>query len=462
MSKQEDFEIEFKRALSSQEATRLDVVKERLRHKADPNQEFLAGDAANAPSSLLQLALGNGDAELCRLLLLHQADTQAVLNEAQEMSCKEGMREAAEVILNWVSNDYTLVLKILEDAALDAAKSHDIHSLGVALASLEVAGGDGQTCVSKQRGSCGNLLHSCARNAGLAALRGRQGGMSARATARALIGWGADLQEVDATGKTPLQLALAPSSEWPRSFDLARTLLEEGADPEQPGTDHETLLMQAAREGDFQSCELLLEFRADPLRRRKDGQTDVPRQVLLTLRSALTRDLAEESVGNIQDPSATGRSASSRRSLGVFSRMANSTEDPPMPKRRSTPGAFSKLQTSEELTPPLSDQAKSLSLGESECETRLGDETDDAPLRTALFSMSDVDQEMYSSAEGLLNQVDLEEAYEDDWTVQAGLTRHFSPRSDDVQRSVEIEDGYPLEPKWSSQLREQKILEVVG
>mmetsp|Transcript_48986 Transcript_48986/g.78050 ORF Transcript_48986/g.78050 Transcript_48986/m.78050 type:complete len:91 (+) Transcript_48986:860-1132(+) len=84
------------------------------------------------------------------------------------------------------------------------------------------------------------------------------------------------------------------------------------------------------------------------------------------------------------------------------------------------------------------------------------------PCGLHFFSMSDVDQEMYSSAEGLLNQVDLEEAYEDDWTVQAGLTRHFSPRSDDVERSVEIEDGYPLEPKWSSQLREQKILEVVG
>ena len=455
MSKHEDFEVEFHRAFSNQEATRLDVVKECLRQKADPNQEFGVGDEANVPSSPLQLALRHGDAELCRLLLLYQADTKAVLNDAATLS-----GEAAEVILNWVSEDYASILEVLEAAAVDAAKSHDVHSLGLALASLEVAGGDGEICVSKQRGSHGNLLHVCARNGGLAGLRGRPGGLSARATARALIGWGVDLQEVDETGKTPLQLALAPSG-GPRSFELARTLLEEGADPEQPGADQETLLMQAAREGDYQSCELLLEFQADPLRRRKDGQTaitlasheEVPRQVLLTLRSALTRDLTDESIGNIEE--AASRSASSRRSLGVFSRMTNHAEDTPMPKRRSTPGAFSKMQTSEELTPPLSDQAKSLSFAESECETRLGDDTDEAPSRAALFSMSDVDQEMYSSAEGLLNQVDLEEAYEDDWTAQANVT-HFA--SDEP--FVELGDG-PLESKWS-QLSEHKILEVAG
>eukprot|EP00434_Breviolum_minutum_P024807 symbB.v1.2.021909.t1/scaffold1920.1/size100294/3 len=438
MSKHEDFEVEFHRAFSNQEATRLDVVKECLRQKADPNQEFYQ-DEANVPSSPLQLALRHGDAELCRLLLLYQADTKAVLNDAATLS-----GEAAEVILNWVSEDYASILEVLEAAAVDAAKSHDVHSLGLALASLEVAGGDGENCVSKQRGSHGNLLHVCARNGGLAGLRGRPGGLSARATARALIGWGVDLQEAPSGG--------------PRSFELARTLLEEGADPEQPGADQETLLMQAAREGDYQSCELLLEFQADPLRRRKDGQTaitlasheEVPRQVLLTLRSALTRDLTDESIGNIEE--AASRSASSRRSLGVFSRMTNHAEDTPMPKRRSTPGAFSKMQTSEELTPPLSDQAKSLSFAESECETRLGDDTDEAPSRAALFSMSDVDQEMYSSAEGLLNQVDLEEAYDDDWTAQANVT-HFA--SDEP--FVELGDG-PLESKWS-QLSEHKILE---
>lgn len=391
-----------------------------------------------------------------RRSLLSQADTHAALNDARLLSSNE-TTAAAGVILKWASDDPSSVLEVIEAAAADAARSHDVHSLGLALASLEVGGGDGEACVSKRRGN-GHLLHWCARNAGL---RGGRIG-AARATMRALIGWGADLQECDQSGKTPLQLALA--SQPPRSLELARTLLEEGANPEQPQADQETLLMKAAQDGDFASCELLLEFRADPLRRRQDGQTaitlasreDVPRQVLLALRSALTRDLAEESIGS--DPSAAaGRVAGSRRSsAGAFSRMANHEDRPKKQVARSTPGAFSKLQSSDELTTPLSDQAKSLSFAESECETRLGDETDEAPSRTALFSMSDVDQEMYGSAEGLLNQVDLEEAYEDDWTVQT-LPRRVSPRGDG-ERS-QVGDCHPLEPKWS---KLPHALEVVG
>eukprot|EP00913_Durusdinium_trenchii_P034610 g32380.t1 len=207
---------------------------------------------------------------------------------------------------------------------------------------------------------------------------------------RALIGWGADLQECDQSGKTPLQLALA--SQPPRSLELARTLLEE----------HRTWALTA-----FSSF-YFLKLGGVGARNPRDRLG----QVLLALRSALTRDLAEESIGS--DPSAAaGRVAGSRRSsAGAFSRMANHEDRPKKQVARSTPGAFSKLQSSDELTTPLSDQARS-----------------GLPARSF--------QEMYGSAEGLLNQVDLEEAYEDDWTVQT-LPRRVSPRGDGERSQVGV------------------------
>ncbi|CAJ1429361.1 unnamed protein product [Effrenium voratum] len=478
MPKEEDFKAELRRALVSQEPTRLDAVRDLLRQKANPNLQGAAKEL-----SPLRLGLKHGDPELCRLLLLHQADPAPALNDARQTS-EPAELEPAEVILKWAlascraaDDDDASVLQVMEDAAADAAKCHDFHSLGLALASLEVAGGDGEACAARPGR---RLLDLCASNAGLASLRGDRGQAAARATTRVLIGWGAELQPSE--GETPLQLALRSAraaDAIPRS-EPARTLLEEGADVEQPHPETgETLLMEAAREGDFVACELLLEFRADPLRRRRDDKTaitlasrdDVPRQVLLTLRSALTRALVEESFEcEDQLPAVAGPAAAKRRSAsGAFSKMAatESTADTAetVTRRRSTPGAFSKQSAEDRTTTPISDQAKSLSFGESESETRL-DETDEAPSRAPCFSMSEVDQEMFNSAEGLLNQVDLEEAYDDDWTVH-NFPPRFSPPSSDAGERMDMRsevhgaaDGYPMESNWPEQ--KGQMLQVVG
>ncbi|CAE8597518.1 unnamed protein product, partial [Polarella glacialis] len=161
------------------------------------------------------------------------------------------------------------------------------------------------------------------------------------------------------------------------SSEPAKSLLEAGADAEQVcAGSEETLLMQAAREGDAAACQLLLEFAADPLRRSASGATAISLagqpEVLLVLRTALTKDAIAE------------------------------LEEAPSFRARAA-GAFSgRLQSRAALDSDDGDDSH---------------EPPSAATRARRFSMSYVDQEMCSS-EGLLNQVDLEESYEDDWNAK--------------------------------------------
>jgi len=411
--------------------------------------------------------------------------------EGYEKELMQRMQERQELLKD-TQLEVTKVLENLQAWAADAARCHDAQSLGWALSSLDVAGGDAERCVAEGAGD-GSLLHICARSSGLAASRGGRGSHGARSTARALVGWGAQPDQPDPSGETPLQLALRRPLGGGAAKEPAKALLEVNADPDQiarPGTD-ETLLMEAAREGDLATCELLLEHRADPLKRRADGHTAITlasrpgcsRQVLMTLRSALTRDLAQES--GEETPAiashpraglapAEAPAASRRTAPGPFSKMAKATAvssdgKAPPARRRTSFGAFSKLakpsldekaperQPAEELPTPSSDKVQSMSLAESESETRPGDDTDEGPSRTTLFSMSDIDQEM-CSAEGILNQVDIEEAYDDDWTVRPLPAEWHPPRG---QENAEAHHGYTSN-SWGEGLPESSALQVAG
>jgi len=495
MSRQEEFDKELVRVEASQDRddpTRLDVIRECLRQKADPN---LLQEDGRLP---LQIAMGGGDVELCRLLLLYQADPQPQLSAANPITSTADTPEkcaAAELVLKWAAGEPDDVLELLETSAADAARCHDAHALGFALSALEVAGGDAEQCVQGREGG-ESLLHVCARAAGVSALRGGRGPNCARKTARALVGWGGVPDQPNANGETPLQLAFQSLPASSGLLEPAKALLEVEADPNQParpGTD-ETLLMEAVREGDLAACELLLEFRADPLKRRQDGQTAITlasqpgaaRQVLLTLRSALTREMADESCKEPAVPSRAGLVSQatptpSRRRSGPFSKLAAvapPTDTVAPARRRTSFETFSKLskpsldekpldrQSTEDLITPSSDQVKSMSFAESESETRPGDDTDEGPARATLFSMSDVDQEM-CSAEGLLNQVDLEETYDDDWTVhfQPAWLPQYSPEDRDARESRGAEEapgrqGYSN--SWSEALPESAALQVAG
>jgi len=389
------------RDASLEETVRLEVIRALLSQKADPNQHLPVTAAADtegpaiapeelvAVASVLTLALERGEPELCRLLLLHQADPGPAVPRARNLKRSSGSaspeQECAALVLAWASGDVPAVLTSLEDLAADAARAHDAGLLGLALASLDVAGGNAETCASRctagYRG--GSLLHLCAREAGRAQLGASQ---RARLTARALMGWGAMPDEQNDDGETPLQLALrsirtAASMQVGgsacSSSEPAKSLLEAGADAEQVcAGSEETLLMQAAREGDAAACQLLLEFAADPLRRSASGATAISLagqpEVLLVLRTALTKDAIAE------------------------------LEEAPSFRARAA-GAFSgRLQSRAALDSDDGDDSH---------------EPPSAATRARRFSMSYVDQEMCSS-EGLLNQVDLEESYEDDWNAK--------------------------------------------
>jgi len=140
----------------------------------------------------------------------------------------------------------------------------------------------------------------------------------------------------------------------------ARALLEARADVEtvDPQT-QETLLMQAAKEGDLMACRLLLEYRADPLRQNLQGQNAINLcsnrpEVALLLRSSLVS------------------------SRGEAEAAAEETEPAPAPTLQTpTP--------KDSINEPK--QIMTISIG---------------------------DQEM-TSVDGMVNQVDLEEEYDTDW-----------------------------------------------
>eukprot|EP00930_Biecheleria_cincta_P029987 TRINITY_DN20804_c0_g1_i1.p1 TRINITY_DN20804_c0_g1~~TRINITY_DN20804_c0_g1_i1.p1 ORF type:complete len:468 (-),score=101.24 TRINITY_DN20804_c0_g1_i1:58-1461(-) len=454
----QDLGLELRQAVAGQ--VKLTIIRELLSRKADPNQ---VGDSLAEFPLPLQSALESGQPELCRLLLLYQADPKPLLQRAKDLSiavdASAEKKECAELVQKWDEDDCDTagMLAMLEDFAADAARAHDVSALGRALASLDVAGGDAESCATKNNEGCGSLLHVCASSVG------HGGDLAARATARALIGWGALPDCRNTAGKTPLQLALqvsresvaqqsngqtGASSSSSARREPARTLLESGADPEQSASagSGETLLMEAARAGDVVACELLLEFGADPLRRGTAGQTaitlasepNVPSQVLMLLRTALTRGLHEELPGSVQPlpQLATGSKMSggrTRTAAGAFSKMTtHSTSDSGQPDIQRIQTAPPKMMMS------------------------MDDDDDDfgspsrMPAHARLFSMSH-EQEM-ASAEGLLNQVDLEEAYEDDWNVASLAEPKWSPRSDGPEPDTEKDDsnnGYPGEPSWN-------------
>jgi len=154
----------------------------------------------------------------------------------------------------------------------------------------------------------------------------------------------------------------------------ARALLEARADVERvdPLT-RETLLMQAAKEGDLVACKLLLEHRADPLRQNAQSQNAINLcahrpEVAMLLRSSLVRRNGEAQDASV-DP------------------------EPPRAEMQSP------VARQESLSSPL---PKEVSVSISEVE---------------FHKMNDQDLEQdLGSMQGILNQVDLEESYESlDW-----------------------------------------------
>mmetsp|Transcript_13380 Transcript_13380/g.30559 ORF Transcript_13380/g.30559 Transcript_13380/m.30559 type:complete len:159 (-) Transcript_13380:116-592(-) len=132
----------------------------------------------------------------------------------------------------------------------------------------------------------------------------------------------------------------------------------------------ETLLIQAVREGDKLAVELLLEFRADPLRQNIHGKSaislsaDRP-ELLLLLRTTMVR--VATAVAEVEG-AAGARSGISR---------PKHSEDG---NDKSKPG--------------------------------------NSPERENMhFSMADSKDMEESTAEGILNQLDLEESYDHDWTT---------------------------------------------
>jgi len=234
-----------------------------------------------------------------------------------------------------------------------------------------------------------SLLHLCAVGAGQ--LPGPGAEAAARLTARALLGWGVPVDGRSEKDETALQLALRAMHSVARGgaaggapavpVEPARTLLEARADVEavDPHT-QETLLMQAAKEGNIAACRILLDFGADPLRQNAEGRTainlcaDRP-EVALLLRTSLIRRSGEPGALLAAGPAEAKGLAQPRRpgALDMSGGKAGAGDD-----------------------------------GQAKAPT---------PAKTPLarFSLSERDQEP-CSAEGLLNQVDLEESYEGDWT----------------------------------------------
>lgn len=379
--------MELHRAL---EGENVKVVRDLLSRKADPNAPSARGQ------SPLEMTAEKDSLALCRLLLVYQADPESLVS-SDGLPAKS---ETVELVRSWGQGDVPTVFGALEECVIDAASAHDVSLLGLALASMDIAGGDAEQVAALLDERQNTLLHLCAQGTGQSQLATAEA--AARLTARLLLGWGVPVDGRNDKDETALLFAMRAMHSKVRGraggastvvpAEPARALLEARADVEtvDPMT-RETLLMQAAKEGDLTACRLLLECRADPLRPNLQGQNAINLcahrpEVAMLLRSSLVRRNGE----------------------------AESLQDDPQAQQLQN----SPIGREDSFSTPL---PKEVSMS--------------SEVEIIKMDGNDLDQEEAGSIQGILNQVDLEESYESiDWgNVEINIEKHADGDWDHVR-----------------------------
>lgn len=381
-------------------AGNVEATQRLLSRKADPNT------MSSGQDTLLKIAVRQDSAPLCRLLLVSQADPV-------QDSTAFFASPSASLVHAWARGDLPVVLSTLEAAVGVAAGSHDVALLGLSLASFEVAGGDLSripSCLDSQGRS---LLHLCAA----CAVTGERGEAAARLTARMLLNVGCSANDTGLEAlESPLLAAilargLRPVHALAGAVEPARALLEARADVEDIDDEGTTPIMMAVKQGDLEACQLLIDFGADPWRRSQTtGQSAMD---LAAGQPAVIRALSAHLAAHgavVQDPLAHA----------VKSVLAGQ----PLSRRSSEPGpAIFSLDTAE------SDVKRARS-------------------RSLLFTMAvedNGDVEGLASSDGLLNQIDLEESYETEWSPSHSMALHGSDWSCSTQ-AANTEEGLATSP----------------
>lgn len=355
------------------------VVRGLLGRKADPNVPIAEGQTP------LYLAVERDDATLCRLLLVYQADTSRVFSSRVSIA----NTEVAKLVWGWDRGDVARVLAVLEGVVIDAAEAHDVTLLRVALASIEIAGGNSEHSTLWMDEQKNSLLHRCVQKTGL--VYGRQAEALAAATTRALLALGLLVDGRNQQDETALMIAIREMNTLVRCgvdriavpLEPARTLLEARADIElvYPQT-RETVLMQAAQEGNLVACELLLEFGADPHQQNAQGKM------------ALDLSADHPEVQSLLHAALVERSPAPAALMGC--------------RQSEVCVQASRLRHSA-LHSTGSDAGRWRAAGANAISAG-----GKAPINR--FSLIEKDQE-FCSVEGVLNQVDLEESYDTDWNT---------------------------------------------
>lgn len=342
------------------------------------------------PGMELRRAVLEGDVEATQRLLSRKADpnTTVSFRDSSETLLEIAVRQDSEPICRlllvcqaepsvqcerpssstslvnmWARgdpSDVPVVLASLEALVRAAVDSHDVTLLGLSLATLEVAGGDTQQCTSQLDREGRSLLHRCAARSAV----DERGEAAARLTARTLLGFGcsANGSALD-TQEAPLLIAVrARAGRLPDSssgfMEPARALLEARGDVE--GVDEAGMMpiMLAVMQGDVEACQLLMDFGADPWR-----LSPITGQSAMDLAAAQPKMLAALRPRLASHGAGEGREEIEKRA------------------KRTRSGSL-------------------------------------------LFAM-DIDHhgalEGLASADGLLNQVDLEESYESEWSPSHSL-----------------------------------------
>lgn len=407
-----DIDLALQQALS--EGDSLDAVRRLLSHKADPNTRDELGRTP------LFGAVDRDGASLCQVLLLYQADPLLRAHDGTqpiESAAPDG--PAAGVVRAFARGEVAAVLMTLEQLVEDAVAALDASMLSVALASLDISGGDAGRCARQQDEHGFSLLHLAATRP----VRTPEEETAARLTVQALLSWGLPVDGRNDFGEPPLLVALRSMLGLPEEVlelvrqEPARALLQAGASPEasQRG---ETLLMLAVRHGSRSVCSLLLQFRADPLRRSKvkvGGElreldalalAAESEELLLVLRAAAVSrpqspgrgrqapgaELPREEPGRGTDPDSGEDEDEDDRQGGEAWEGAGVAG--PQPRRHTTPS----------LGPPICTEPEPF-----ERKRGLSSPTE--------FLMKEPDEQV--GAEGILNQLDFEDVYDNDWSSVA-------------------------------------------
>jgi len=305
------------------------VLHDLLSRKADPN---MPTEHQEVP---LAIALERGSYCACRLLLVCQADPTAAsvqVNLQPARVLNETVCQSSSLVHAWASCDMPVVLRSLDEALFEAASIHDAALIGLALSTIDVIGGDSATCVLTEVDSQGNsLLHVCAKGCGSMLGDKEHFETMARLSVRVLLASNIHVDVRNQAGETPLIIALRRMycsdfvnciSDPDAVMEPARILLESRAEVNQvsPVTNM-TVILEAASLGYILVCNLLLDFKADPLLTDSCGKTAIdaaatfPELNLLLRTAVLNRSYAELALLH------QGSKSTTRSSIGEHDRV---------------------------------------------------------------------------------------------------------------------------------------------